>query len=66
MTPSMTISKQSFGAITEVKKQLKPLLKAPKDSETKAEKDKWKRKLSMIKEDLKIAHELAGAETLKA
>ena len=32
----------------------------------KAEKDKQKKKLSTIKEDLKTDHKLAGVETLKA
>jgi hypothetical protein len=47
-------------------KHLGPSLKAPKEGKMKAEKDKQKKKLSTIKEDLKTDHKLAGVETLKA
>jgi hypothetical protein len=40
-----------FGTISEVRKQLEPLLKAPKEGKTKAEKNERKKKLSAIKED---------------
>jgi hypothetical protein len=46
-------------------KQLGPLLKAP-IGDTKSEKDQQKKKLSVIKEDLKAARKLAVVETLKA
>ncbi len=41
-------------------------LEAPKDSKMKTEKDKWKKKLSVIKEELKTTHNFEGAETMKA
>jgi hypothetical protein len=57
---------KAFGAVVEVRKQLELLLKAPKEGETKAEKDERRKKLSKIKDDLKAARKLAVAETLKA
>jgi hypothetical protein len=52
---------KAFEAVAEVRKQLELLLKAPKDGEMRADKDKQKRKLSAIKEELKTAHKFTGA-----
>jgi hypothetical protein len=57
---------KAFEAITDIRKQLKLLLEAPKDGETKAKNDEWKRKLCVIKEELTTTCKLARAETLKA
>jgi hypothetical protein len=53
-----------FQAIVEVRKQLEPLLEAP-EGKTKTKKEKQRKKLSAIKEDLKAARKLVIAETLK-
>ncbi len=62
-----------FKAVPEVRKQLELLLEAPKEGETRVkegetrvDKDKQKRKLTAIKEELKTNHKFAGAETPKA
>ena len=56
---------KAFGAVVKVRKQLELLIKAP-EGKTKAEKDEQRKKLSMIKEDLKAACKIAVAEKLKA
>jgi hypothetical protein len=56
---------KAFQVVVEVRKQLEPLLKAP-EGKTKAKKDKQRKALSAIKEDLKAARKLVVAKTLKA